>query len=41
MGMFVITKSGRGDLPLGEIRVEKFTDRVKPIESQKSFAGVP
>ena len=31
-GKFVITKSRREDLPLGEIQVRKFTDRVSPME---------
>ena len=40
-GTFVITKSRREDLPLGEIWVGKFTDWVSPMKSKKSFAAVP
>ena len=41
MGKLVITKSRKEDLPLGEIRVGKYTDGVSPMKSQKSFAEVP
>ena len=34
-------KSRREDFPLGEIRVGKFTGRVRPMGSQKSFSDVP
>ena len=37
-GKLVIIKCRREDLPLGEIRVGKFTYRVSPMVSQKSFA---
>ena len=40
-GKLVIIKCRREDLPLGEIRVGKFTDCFSPMESQKSFAEVP
>ena len=40
-GKLVITTSRREDLLCGEIWVEKFTDRVSPMESQKSIAEVP
>ena len=38
---FAITKSGRENLPLGEILVRKVTQWVSPTESSKSFAEVP
>jgi len=40
-GKFVILKSRKEYFPLKEIQVGRFTDRVSPMESQKSFAEVP
>ena len=40
MRKFTVTISRREEMPLGEIWIEKFTDWVRPMESQKSFAAI-
>ena len=39
-GKLVITRSRREDEPVAEIWVGKFTDWVRPTESQKAFAAM-